>query len=235
MTTAAGYIGWTRRTLTAAPIIGGRQISGQNFTVDFSSPPAGIGIGLLSGATVHQWTANPVAAPMSLAPTEMTVEISGVKGEDDYHHLVAMDSRSQLDPVQVFLELSIEDIWLIRGAATEWTLSRAFPFATTGDYSNYAPTCKIVNHPNDGADASPVTLTVINSGTPTSSQVKVVNNTDGTTIETGDLSAHVGRSLVLRYHPLRFFRLGGIRAAINEMNVLALTIPMVEHIPQRTY
>ena len=63
---------------------------------------------------------------------------------------------------------------------------------------------------------------MVNSGSPTASEIKIINNTDGTSVETANQDAQVNRSLVVKYHPLRLFRLGSLEMDVSEHNNMVI-------------
>lgn len=230
-----GYANWTTLVLRNGPIIAGRQMGGSRFTVSAADPPAGIAVPHLTGSSVHQYPAAPSAAPMNLDGADMVLSIDGIGLEADFDHLLEVKQRAAYDPVEVFIEIPTVDVWILRGdGTTVWTLTRSFAFATAG-YANYIPTAKIIDHPNSGADASPIALSIVTAGTPTSTEFKVDNTADGTSIELANQDAEVGRSVVLKYHPLRKFVIGSTELDAEEFNSMILEVELIEVVPSRSY
>lgn len=223
-----GYLGWDVRFLRSKPWVAGAFLTDGIASLSSNGPGAGFAIELLAGNHVGQVAARPDGAPLSLhgEPVELTVQQGN---EDDYFRIRRLRALCGLAPVEVFLEDPIEDVWVIPEAAkTTWTLSRSFPYGSVGSYATRPPQAWVVDNPTG---ANPDALTPVTSGPPAADEFVVDDTANGTSIETDDLSAEVGRLLVLRYHPMRLYVLAGLSREVPEPNGLDYTLSLTEVVP----
>jgi len=224
-----GPFGWNGRILGGPRFLMRQELAQCPASVSFDRPPAGIGIEMLAGGVVFQRTPAQLAAPLDLEAPTSTIEFQGDSEESWYAWRRAL-AVAQVVPVEFWIAWPHEDAWLIRNDSTTWTLSRALPFGLVSAAA-YAPRAFLRDLQGPGATE----LTLITSGTPGSGELKYDPASNAITVETSDLSAEVGRLLLLRYHPLRFVRLEGLSEAMGEPNDLTYSVDLAEVVPARAY
>lgn len=226
------YFDWNHVLLRVPPIIDGWQMSDCFVSFDAQKPRAGTAIEMLEGGSVYQRTPRQANAPLDLEPETYSFSVqAGI--EEDYFHVRRLFGTAHYQPVQVFLEDPIEDVWVIPSYSRSlWVLSRFLPFGTVA-YAGYAPQAWIADNPRSGSAQEE--LTVINTGTAVANEIYVSDFENASTVQTGDLSAHAGRLLILRYHPLRELVLDEFTRAIGEPGKLEWKMSMTERIPNRDY
>lgn len=229
-----GYLFFDNLTFKSPPIVNGRPIPDLQTGLNLSRLPAGTSVALLLGGQVFQQTKSTNGAPLDLEPH--TYAWAGkVTDEGDYKHLMRLPSSTVASPIVVFIEDPIEDVWIIPSAVkTIWTLSRFTSFDLLGHYALYTPSARIAPFP-EATEAQEIVQTIVNASPPSAGEVFVDAAIRGTTIETPDISADVGKALIFTYHPVRLFTVESSGRRLEESNVFEFELEMVEHVEERDW
>jgi hypothetical protein len=225
----AGPFGWNGRILGGPRWLMGQELLQCPASIGFDHPSAGIGIEMMAGGVVYQRTPAQLAAPLDLDAVSCSIDFQG-DSEESYYAWRRARSVAQAAPVAFWIAWPHEDVWAVRDASTTWTLSRSLAFDLVSPVT-YAPRAFL----RDLQGSTMTELTLITSGTPGAGEMKYDAAAASFTVETADLSASVGRVLVLRYHPLRLVRIEGLSEAMGEPNDLQYTVDLAEVVPFRTY
>ena len=225
-----GFLRWHQSTLRTPPIVAGEPLDDGVYRLAADEPSAGTAVPLLAGGHVYQRLPAHRYAPLDLdAETfELTIQVAG---EESYHRLRRLRALAQHQPVPIWLDDPREDVWLVPPEPRRrWTLSRWLPY----------PTVPLATHPprvwlrDDASGFDAEELTITTPGPPTDGTVGV-DPLDPEAITTADLTAHAGRLLVLRYHPLRRCVVDSVTRAVETPNGLEFTVILREHVPARAY
>ena len=214
---AGGYLTWNATVLSFLDL-NGYVIRDCVVNMSVAWGPSGIQVPMLSGGWVYQRIPQGLHAPLDLGPRAFAFNFQ-MANEEDYHRVKRITSIAKNQPVYLFPEYQMEDVWPLRGDVNlTWVLSRQTAFGIH-PFATYTPEAFI-----QAPDGTQVATAVV---------VDMVNNS--TTITSVDLSASAGSFLVFRYHPLFLATIDSISEAIPEPNGLDFTVNMTEHVPVRSY
>lgn len=225
MSNGLGYLYWSSRVLGLGMYVGGRRIKGglvHPSRANYSRTPSGTIVPTLGNSDVTQLLLVAIDAPMSIQPISTRFSLS-LSLEDDYH--ILLESHSHGEPVDVWYDLIIADVWSIRHnpSGTTWKTSRKLPY----DLPFVTPTIRPPRAFIDGVEQ-----TVVHASPPSSGQVYVPDIGGYTTIETPNISG--GRYLTLRYHPIVVSRVIVDDITHEDVNDLRLSVT-IEEVRQRLF
>ncbi|NNL47493.1 MAG: hypothetical protein HKO76_03920 [Acidimicrobiia bacterium] len=212
-----GYLSWDTQTLTFLDL-NGFVFRTPAVSMGLVWGPSGIQIPMLSGGNVYQRIPQGPHAPLDLSARAITLEVQ-IAGWEEYFRAKRITSIAMNQPVFMYAEYPLEDIWPLRGDVwTDWVLSRQTAFGMYA-YATSTPECYVQD--SDGTQVSQ------------SFTIDTANNS--TVLTTPDLSAEAGKYLVFRYYPLMLVTVQGITESIPEPNGMDLSISLAEHVPVRAY
>lgn len=181
---------WIQKRLSAAIVAGGQSLSCYASDVDETPvEPAGGLVPAADGTTAYQ-THQERERPLSVRQ-EISLEFI-VSEESDYFILRRLLGLAALAPLELFVDVPIEETWEIATTRTLWTMRRS----TAVDLAPIA-----IHEPR--AFVGAVELARSATSPPGAGEFYVDSAARAATIETLDLSASAGEILSLRYHPLR--------------------------------
>lgn len=221
---------WNQPILGGERYLMGRELTSCPIAVQASGGASGIGIEMMAGGMVYQRTPAHIRAPLSLEGETFSLEFQA-DSEMSWHAWQAAYQVAQVAPVEFWHRWAREDAWVIRDAATTWTLSRTLPYGLISAAA-YPPRA-FLRDLQGGAEEE---LTLITAGTPGAGELKYNPSANSITVETGDLSAEVGRVLAFRYYPLRLVRFDSApEQDFSGPNELNYSVELIEHVPERIY
>lgn len=225
-------LNWSMRTLRNPPYFAGYQFTTCLATIQETSGPRGQTITMVSGGSVFQRTAADRLAPVTIAPDSWAMALEGIT-DAEARMLQRLKGISTANPVEMFIEQPRTCEWAITAGRTSWTLDRSTAFGLVA-YADYTPTAAIT----DVTGGNETALTVITTGTPTSTELLIDSTTtNGTTVTTTNLSASVGKLLVLTYHPLRLVTIAELEREYSAPDVgkQNASLELVEYVPARVW
>ena len=186
----------------------------------------------LAGTNIHQpmWLGGDAPINLqALSPIELDFQSTHL---GEFRKISRLSGVCAFEPQSFFANIWIEDFWFIPAAPaaqTEWQISRFFPYDLvnindpTGDYK---PVVSIDN----------VDQTIINSGTPTAGQVKILAGVESHKITLPAASTLVGsKYLRLFYTPKMYICSIDTNEEIPDSDDYTMGLTMQEHLPNRRY
>ena len=210
-----------------ALVLNGMSIEGLKPT-EFSSawPEQGIVVETASGLDVlHHGIEDPLA-PLSLGrrENEYTIQLQTLEHLASLQFLVGQ-ARAGLS--SLWEDAWIIDQWRGDGTATEFVLSRALGYGSTGvSFATRGAAAWLDTI--DAAGSLPVV-----SGTPAAGQIGISTSTDATSITAGTAPT-ASETLIFLYHPLRTVR-AELEVGLEGRNDGEATLSITEVLPLRNF
>jgi len=221
---------WNQPILGGERYLMGRELTACPISVQASGEGAGISIPMMSGGSVAQRTPALRRAPLSLAAENFALEFQA-DSEMSWHAWQDAHQVAQIAPIELWFLWPKTDQWVILDDATIWTLSRTLPYGLISA-ATYPPRA-FLRDLQGGAEEE---LVLVTAGTPGAGELKYDPSANSITVETGDLSAEVGRVLAFRYYPLRLVNFDSApEQDFSSPNALNYSVELIEHVPEREY
>lgn len=226
---SGGPLFWESPFFTGPRVLMGQALGECFGSYSEESPGSGMVIDLLAGGSVYQRSPAHRRAPLSLLPAEIELSFKADL-EDSFHAFERARAVGEYEPVTLWFARPMEDHWLVSGAETTYTLSRELGFGAVAT-GRFLPRAWL----RDRQGATATEQTIITTGTPAAGEVKIDPAANSIVIETPDLSAEVGRLLVLRYYPIRLVRVTDLSLDSDAPNDMEYTVSLREVILPRSY